>query len=111
MKRICFHKLVWSLLILALSLFFKINAQNVDTLYLGSGFQKENIRLFSKVNGLKPNHRSNFFYFGFEKEYNTVEFCVKNTENNSKDLVLEFTNALIRDIVLLKKKQPVVSAS
>lgn len=103
MKRICFHKLVWSLLFLALSLFFKINAQNVDTLYLGSGFQKESIRLFSKVNGLKSNNRSNFFYFGFEKEYNTVEFCVKNTENNSKDLVLEFTNALIRDIVLLKK--------
>lgn len=101
----CFHRLVLGLLLLSLAYSAQINAQNVDTLFIDSHFKKMNIKDVSSVNGLTSKDQRSFFYFEFKKEYNTVEFCVKNTESGSKDFVLEFTNALIKEVVLFKKNK------
>ncbi|WP_430467132.1 sensor histidine kinase [Winogradskyella ouciana] len=99
----CLHRLVLSLLFLSFASFLNLDAQNVDTLFVGSNFEKKNIKAYSKINGSTSITQRNFFYFGFKNEYNTVVFHIKNTESVNKDLVLEFSNALISEIVLLKK--------
>ncbi|WP_369999236.1 7TM diverse intracellular signaling domain-containing protein [Winogradskyella sp.] len=102
MKTICYRKHYLLLLFFAYLSISGIKAQNIDTLYLGSLFENTNIKSFSKINGKKPDAR-NFFYFSFQNNHNAVEFSIKNTQGKRRKLVLEFSNALIRDVILLKK--------
>ncbi|WP_431157099.1 sensor histidine kinase [Winogradskyella poriferorum] len=46
--------------------------------------------------------REDYFYFGFEKNINTIRFKIRNTTSVEKRLILELSNALIDEVSLLK---------
>ena len=109
MKNSCFHKGVFIALLVSFGCILHLRAQDIDTLYINSDFKKANLKQFSKINGSKPIEGRNYFYFSFKNELNTVDFIIKNKSNRSENLILEFSNALIKEIVLLKIEKDVLT--
>lgn len=102
MKNNYFHRRILILLLLNFGYHLSSIAQQVDTLYINSNFQNVNLKTFSKINGEQSVDERSYFYFGFKNELNTIDFTIRNTENTSKNLILELSNALINEIILFK---------
>ncbi|WP_406685271.1 ATP-binding protein [Seonamhaeicola sp. MEBiC1930] len=104
MKKSYFHKGIFLLLILGIGCTLKLNAQ-VDTLFIDSSFTATNLKPFSKVNKGKTKQfvdNKSYYYFSFNNEYNSIDFTIKNNLSQSKKVILEFSNALIKEIVFSK---------
>ncbi|WP_296383432.1 7TM diverse intracellular signaling domain-containing protein [Winogradskyella sp.] len=102
MKNNCFHREIILVLVLSLGCLLNLKAQQVDTLYIDSSFKKANLIEYSKINGSQPNNKYNYFYFSFKNELNSIDFNIKNLNDKPQNLLLEFSNALIKEISLLK---------
>lgn len=104
MKKGCCHSFVILFLVFGLGCYLNLNAQ-VDTLFIDSNFTFANLKLASVINNPSDSLKTdtkNFFYFSFNNEYNTVDFTIKNKENSTQNIVLQFTYAFIKEIVLCK---------
>ncbi|MFC0603465.1 sensor histidine kinase [Winogradskyella pulchriflava] len=109
MKNNCFHKSILGLLFLSFGYFQCLMAQKIDTLYVNSNFKEANLKTFSIINNGQLTDKRSFFYFSFNNELNTVDFVIKNVDSSSKNLILEFSNALIREITLYKLENNVLT--
>ncbi len=104
MKKNSFHRGFTLLLIFGLSALLKIESQ-IDTLFIDSNFQQANLKQFSLIKNSAQNSHTNeteFFYFGFENTYNTIDFTIKNKLQKNSNLILQFTYVYIQEIVLSK---------
>ncbi len=102
MKKSCCHNCFAFFLILSLSYCLNLNAQ-VDTLFIDSNFTSANLKFVSLVNKTSDKSKTDkkdFYYFSFNNEYNTVDFIIKNEENNIQNIALQFTYVFINEIVL-----------
>lgn len=101
MKNNCFHRCFISSLFF-IGWFLNLKAQESKSLIIDSDFQKANIKAFSKIIGEDSKTNKDFFYFSFKDEFNTVKFTIENSTASSKNLILELSNALIKEAVLSK---------
>jgi signal transduction histidine kinase len=102
MKSNYFHRKFAIIYILSLLCSAHIKAQINDTIFIDSDFKKTNIKAFSKINGGRTLSGKGFFYFSFKNELNTVSFTIKNRNTYSESLILELTNAIVKEVKLLK---------
>lgn len=106
MKKNCCHNKLFFLFIFLAGSYF--GAAQIDTLFIDQHFTSRNLKPFSEIN---KNHNGkgfdsrNYFYFSFENEYNTIDFTVKNKLAESKNLIVELTNALIKEVTFYKNEK------
>ncbi|MEW4922288.1 7TM diverse intracellular signaling domain-containing protein [Algibacter sp. 2305UL17-15] len=104
MKKIYCHKCIVFLLLLYFGFSISLKAQG-DTLYIGSNFSTVNLKPFSEVNKGSQNQivdERSYYYFSFNKTINTIDFTLKNKVDVPKKVILELSNAFIKEIVFGK---------
>ncbi|BAO75526.1 7TM diverse intracellular signaling domain-containing protein [Winogradskyella sp. PG-2] len=102
MKNNCFLNYILISALFAFGFAPRLIAQQAGVILIDSDFKKTNIKSYSKVNDKQLKDEYSYFYFSFENEYNTISFAVKNDSDKVKNLILEFSNALIKEITLSK---------
>ncbi len=77
--------------------------QSLKPLSIDANFKEVNLMDYARENGLVDNASLDFFYFGFDEEINNLDIVLENSSDKEVSLVLELSNALIDELVLLEK--------